>query len=66
MRPRRATALVWRSDYTRVPLKPISVLTPDGCVDTGCEKGQVLGDLEEGIRGERDEEQQTKNPIHGL
>ena len=34
-------ALVWRSDYTRVRLKPISVLTPDGCVDTGCEKGRT-------------------------
>ena len=41
MQPRRATALIWRSDYTRVRLKPISVLTPDGCVDTGCEKGRT-------------------------
>ena len=31
-----------------------------------CGDDRVLGDLEEGIRGERDEEQQTKNPIHGL
>ena len=27
---------------------------------------KVLGDLGEGIRGQSDEEQQTKNPIHGL
>ncbi len=27
---------------------------------------RVLGDLEGGIRGQRDEDQQTKNPIHGL
>ena len=31
-----------------------------------CGDDRVLGDLEEGIRGERDEEQQTKNLIHGL
>ena len=68
-----------------------TLLTPDGCVDRGCEKegtlindvcrwhctmrwwrdrhNRVLGDLEEGIRGQRDEDQpyqQTKNPIHGL
>ena len=64
------------------------VLTPDGCVDRGCEKERTLindvcrwhcsmrwwrdrhdRDLDEGIRGQRDEDQpyqQTKNPIHGL
>ena len=34
-----APALGWRSDYTKV--RPIPVLTPDGCVDTGCEKGRT-------------------------
>ena len=27
---------------------------------------RVLGDLEERIRGQRDEDQQTKTPIHSL
>ena len=38
-----ATALGWRSDYTKV--LPLPVPTPDGCVDRGCEKGHWMNDV---------------------
>ena len=36
------------------------------CGDDETDMTRVLGDLEEGIRGQTDENQQTKGPVHGL